>query len=58
MGYGKITRKQQEILDYIKEEILTLSAVLLPVRRSLRKKISKATSLFRLIWYHPAILLF
>ncbi len=23
MGYGKITRKQQEILDYIKEEILT-----------------------------------
>ena len=22
MGYGKITKKQQEILDYIKEEIL------------------------------------
>ena len=32
MGYGKITAKQQEILDYIKDEILKRGYPLLFVR--------------------------
>ena len=36
MGYGKITAKQQEILDYIKDEILR-EAIPLPFVRSVRQ---------------------
>lgn len=36
MGYGKITAKQQEILDYIKDEILKRGYPL-PSVRSVRR---------------------
>ena len=31
MGYGKITAKQQEILDYIKDEILKRGYILVKI---------------------------
>ena len=37
MGYGKITAKQQEILDYIKDEILKRGYPPLPFVRSVRQ---------------------
>ena len=37
MGFGKISSKQQEILDYIKEEILKYSSILPPPRHFLSR---------------------
>ena len=51
MAYGKISKKQQEILDYIKNEILNRGFP--PAVREICEAVNlKSTSSYMLIWKH------